>query len=183
MRFVRARDPQITTFLIALDHRVSQGDVPEYLQDNPLLLGQVVHSVIGGCAVYLLPVTEQGSDIHYMKIGVARNIEQRMRTIRTSLPLPLGKAMYFCVGPFKQALELERELHSWFDDCKWQGEWFCFECKEDMDKGVLYAIDRADEFLGIDANSFVFDFDDVDNPDVPAARAFAKAIWDAAGKG
>ena len=124
------REILISLFDAGINSRIAAGAVPQCMKNNPLLIGQVAHEVIAGCAVYLMSCQESGSGVQYLKIGLARNIKKRMETIAGACPLKIEKALYFCVGPFGRTLALEQKLHAKFADLRVTGEWFRFEYQQ-----------------------------------------------------
>jgi len=56
---------------------------------------------------------------NYIKIGLSRNVANRLRELQTSSPEPLH-----LVGTFAGGRRLERLLHQRFADHRVRGEWF-----------------------------------------------------------
>ena len=59
-----------------------------------------------------------------IKIGHAKNIEQRIVSMQTGCPNSLNLIMAFSVGSKKQAVDIESELHYLYRDMNVRGEWF-----------------------------------------------------------
>lgn len=68
------------------------------------------------------------------KIGIAANVEHRLKGIQTGYPFLLS--VYFC-KPVKNALVKERWLHKALDDYRLYGEWFDAGCLPFVDWSTL----------------------------------------------
>ncbi|MBD2415710.1 helicase [Nostoc calcicola FACHB-389] len=64
------------------------------------------------------------SDSKAIKIGRAKNIEQRMKSLQTSSPAHLKLIKSVQVDGASKAIELEQALHQQFQAIKLAGEWF-----------------------------------------------------------
>ncbi len=71
--------------------------------------------------VYLLQCGEN------YKIGVTRNLNQRLKQLRNSIPIELNLILYI-ETPF--AFKFEKRLHEIFKDKRLTGEWFKLNQKE-----------------------------------------------------
>lgn len=78
--------------------------------------------------VYLI----QMGDTKYYKIGVTKNINNRIKSLQTGNPLPLHTVTTIELGELYMNLvkDLEKQLHLLFSYCRKCGEWFKFENKE-----------------------------------------------------
>lgn len=160
--------------LKAISVRILNGGVPAEIAENPDILGQVVHEVVGGCAVYLMPCKEVGSDVRYVKIGMARDIKKRIDTISTGCPLEIKKALYFCTGSQGRALHMEKQMHEAFSEFRERGEWFRFNNQEEMQEQVKEMIAFAEDYLDDDFSQYVYE---VGKPTSPIAKAFVKKMY------
>lgn len=68
-------------------------------------------------------------DSNAIKIGRARNLERRMKSLQTSSPAKLELIKSISVQGIKEAQELEVSLHKKFDDIRLAGEWFKADSK------------------------------------------------------
>jgi len=59
----------------------------------------------------------------FVKIGITRNLENRMRSLRMGMPHPMHLA-YRRTVPAGLALQIERRMHEMFADRRVTGEWF-----------------------------------------------------------
>ncbi len=59
-----------------------------------------------------------------IKIGRAKNVEKRLKSLQTAHPYPLKLLKTFKVKGGKAAQELEKTLHQKFDHLRLLGEWF-----------------------------------------------------------
>lgn len=64
------------------------------------------------------------SDSKAIKIGRARNVEQRMKSLQTSSPAHLQLIKSVQVEGASKAIELEQALHQQFQSIRLAGEWF-----------------------------------------------------------
>lgn len=64
------------------------------------------------------------SDSKAIKIGRARNVEQRMKSLQTSSPAHLKLIKSVQVEGAEKAIELEQALHQQFQSIRLAGEWF-----------------------------------------------------------
>ena len=64
------------------------------------------------------------SDSKAIKIGMAKNLERRLKSLQTSSPAKLELIKSVLVSSREQAQELEKTLHQQFDDLQLTGEWF-----------------------------------------------------------
>ena len=69
-------------------------------------------------------------DFKYTKIGIAKNIKQRMSNIQNGCPFTLS---LYIGAHAPNVREIEKYLHDYFSDKNIRGEWFCFN-DEDIDK-------------------------------------------------
>lgn len=78
--------------------------------------------------VYLI----QMGDTKYYKIGITKNINNRIKSLQTGNPLPLHTVTTIELGELYMNLvkDLEKQLHLLFSYCRKYGEWFKFENKE-----------------------------------------------------
>lgn len=78
--------------------------------------------------VYLI----QMGDTKYYKIGITKNINNRIKSLQTGNPLPLHTVTTIELGELYMNLvkDLEKQLHLLFSYCRKCGEWFKFENKE-----------------------------------------------------
>ena len=58
------------------------------------------------------------------KIGVSRNIDQRLKTLQASSPEKLAVLGSRVYDRSREAYSTERELHARFEDKRGHGEWF-----------------------------------------------------------
>jgi len=63
-------------------------------------------------------------DSNSIKIGRAEDVEQRLRSLQTSSPIPLKLLKAIQVNTLKEAQDLERSLHVKFSHLRMSGEWF-----------------------------------------------------------
>ena len=63
-------------------------------------------------------------DSNAIKIGHAKNLEKRIKTLQTSSPAKLTLIKSIQVGSSSEAKELERSLHRKFNEIRITGEWF-----------------------------------------------------------
>lgn len=63
-------------------------------------------------------------DSNAIKIGRAKNLEKRMKSLQTSSPAKLKLIKTIQVEGSKKAQELERSLHQQFREIRLTGEWF-----------------------------------------------------------
>lgn len=59
-----------------------------------------------------------------VKIGVARNIESRIRALNTGSPYPLNLLGYIKCSGKLLAFEIEKKMHKRFRVFRFNGEWF-----------------------------------------------------------
>jgi hypothetical protein len=57
----------------------------------------------------------------YYKIGIAKDVEKRMRELQTGDPI---KHLFVCSSFFEDAPKFEKRLHEAFDEYRVEGEWF-----------------------------------------------------------
>ena len=78
--------------------------------------------------VYLI----QMGDTKYYKIGITKNINNRIKSLQTGNPLPLHTVTTIELGELYMNLvkDLEKQLHLLFSYCRKCGEWFKFKNKE-----------------------------------------------------
>lgn len=180
----RSRREQIDEEQRALNHfthavnlRLAAGKVPSFIRSRPSLIGQCVHDVVDATAVYLMICRERGSSQAYVKIGLARNIAKRMATIATGCPLTIQKAMYFCTPGYQRAYALEHEMHDAFYARRVRGEWF--QVGEEAERQIVVneMVTFAEDRLGENFNSFIYDPTLADHPRLPDVRTFLGAIW------
>lgn len=72
------------------------------------------------CWVYFVQQGDRGS----IKIGVADNIERRIKGLQTGSPHKLNLLARIGCGGRKQAYDLENQLHRRFSSYRLEGEWF-----------------------------------------------------------
>jgi len=63
-------------------------------------------------------------DSNSIKIGRAKDVEQRLKSLQTSSPVPLELLKVIQVNSMKEAENLERSLHAKFSHLRMSGEWF-----------------------------------------------------------
>ena len=85
-------------------------------------------SPIGDDLYYIYIVYQAGTDI--VKVGVAKDIPSRLRTMQTSNPAKLEIYGAISVGSKDQAFFVEASLHQRLKKFKLRGEWF--ECRRKM---------------------------------------------------
>ena len=61
---------------------------------------------------------------HAIKIGRAKNVEERLKSLQTAHPYPLKVLKTLKVSGGKAAIDLEKQLHQRFADYRLSGEWF-----------------------------------------------------------
>lgn len=69
-----------------------------------------------------------------IKIGVSSTIYQRLLTLQTGLPYPMGICLHSLIGDRGQAMRLEAALHRAFAHRNTRGEWFAFDLSSEADK-------------------------------------------------
>ena len=83
----------------------------------------------------------------YVKIGVARNVKSRIKTLQTGNPYKLKVLSVIKCSGQKEAYALEARLHKFFKKNHFNGEWFK---KVDMKRAEAYfqrAVDNPQENL------------------------------------
>lgn len=163
-------------FMDALNQAIDRGDIPEWAEENPQLIGQTAFLYLGPC-VYLLHAQERGSDICYLKVGVAKKLNKRLATIKTALPLAMEFANYVCTGTCGVAYRLEKEIHNSLDKHRCQGEWFQFDGRAAADEAVASAKAEADVLLGTSANMFRFEIGMESLASFTGQSGFLEALW------
>lgn len=63
-------------------------------------------------------------DSNSIKIGRAEDVEQPLKSLQTSSPIPLKLLKVIQVNSMKEAQNLERSLHVKFSHLRMSGEWF-----------------------------------------------------------
>ena len=63
-------------------------------------------------------------DSNAIKIGMAKNLERRLKSLQTSSPAKLELIKSVQVSSQEEARELEKTLHKKFEDIQITGEWF-----------------------------------------------------------
>ena len=48
-----------------IDLKTYNGSAPKEIIENPEIVGQVIHDIVGGCAVYLAPCRQRDSDVRF----------------------------------------------------------------------------------------------------------------------
>lgn len=88
------------------------------------------------CYVYaLLCQNEDGPG--YVKFGHSHDVVKRVHDIKVGCPIKV-RYLAFIRASFKEkALEVERALHTQFNDRRTQGEWFSFDFTSELDKQVF----------------------------------------------
>lgn len=64
------------------------------------------------------------STADYMKIGISKNLDSRIKQVQTGCPIQLRRVEYVVVENRDIALSLEKMLHNEFKDLNTFGEWF-----------------------------------------------------------
>lgn len=64
------------------------------------------------------------SDSNAIKIGMAKSLERRLKSLQTSSPAKLELLKSVSVASREEAQELEKTLHKQFEDLRLTGEWF-----------------------------------------------------------
>jgi hypothetical protein len=172
----------LNDFVRSVNLRLASKDLPEYIRKDPLIVGQCVHEVVRGTAVYLMICEERGSSVTYIKVGLARNIAKRMGALTSSCPLPIRRALYFCTAGYRHAWALEQALHEKFSDLRIGGEWFKIDRPEDRAGIVASMVDFAEERLGDNFNSFVFDPKKANDPSMRKVCSFVETVWELTGE-
>lgn len=73
----------------------------------------------GKRCVYFISSAQEPDVGDVVKIGIASNLDARLKAIQTHQP----ETMYV-VGTLPGGVELEREIHKQFQHCRMRGEWF-----------------------------------------------------------
>ena len=71
-----------------------------------------------------------------VKIGVAKDVPERIETIQTHNPGKVKFVMAIQCSSRKQAMNLESRIHHWQRKHKIRGEWFRPECIEGFKKNI-----------------------------------------------
>ena len=167
----------ISRFVDGMESRIAAGKVPQFIKLNPQIIGQVAHELIEGCAVYLMACRERGSEVQYIKIGLARNIKKRVEAISVGCPLEIKKVLYFCMGSYGRALKLERSLHKEFAVNRVTGEWFRFDNQQEKAEQVEKILVFVEHNMGPDFNMFLYDTALTKDPDIKELTEFARLVW------
>lgn len=67
------------------------------------------------------------SDFKYTKIGIAKNIKQRMSNVQSGCPFHLT---LYLGAHAPNTRDIEKYLHKHFEDKNTRGEWFCLDVGE-----------------------------------------------------
>lgn len=70
--------------------------------------------------IYVLKITDTANNVFY-KIGLAKNLEQRVNTLQTGNPFEIKIILSFYV---ESMIEEEKKLHFMFSHKRLRGEWF-----------------------------------------------------------
>jgi hypothetical protein len=93
--------------------------------------GKRVHALDGGTAVraphFVYFILNEES--RAIKIGRARDVAKRLKTLQTSSPAPLKSLGAAALANEKAAADFEAKLHAEFADIRLTGEWFRAEAK------------------------------------------------------
>lgn len=73
-----------------------------------------------------------------VKIGVSSIVYQRMLSLKTGMPYPMGVCLHASVGDRSQAARFEAALHRAFADRNTRGEWFEFNLADPVDKFAFH---------------------------------------------
>lgn len=166
-----------SAFFASVNHKLTLGAVPPAVRDNPAILGQRVHDVIGGLCVYLMACPEVSGGVTHIKIGLARKVRQRVSTINSSCPLQIRKVMYFCTPGYARARALEQHMHQSFDGLRGSGEWFRIDDRDDLERAVSDMMDCATNFLADDFNYWVYDPSQEGAPGLADVETFLRMVW------
>lgn len=71
----------------------------------------------------------QAGDEPFYKIGIASDVKQRVRQIRTNSPL---EPRVIATRSLENAHALEQDLHAIFERHHLHGEWFCIKHEDDL---------------------------------------------------
>lgn len=164
-------------FFASVSHKLTLGTVPPAVRDNPAILGQRVHDVIGGMCVYLMACPEVSGGVTHIKIGLARKVRQRVSTINSSCPLTIRKVMYFCTPGYARARALEQHMHQSFAALRSSGEWFRIDARDDLERSVSAMMDCATDFLEDDFNSWIYDPSQESAPGLADVETFLRMVW------
>lgn len=76
-------------------------------------IGNVLHHIGPAYSVFMM--TAGADSPEYVKVGIAKKLPKRIRTLIKSSPIPMRVGVYTMVPSFKQALELRAEIASYLD--------------------------------------------------------------------
>lgn len=71
----------------------------------------------------------------YFKVGITQNLSKRIKQIQTGCPLKISRVYYYVLDTKQEALELEKEIHTFLSKISTSGEWFL------MQDGFFYDIE------------------------------------------
>lgn len=60
----------------------------------------------------------------YFKVGITQNLSKRIKQIQTGCPLKISRVYYYTLDTKSEALELEKEIHTFLSKVSTVGEWF-----------------------------------------------------------
>jgi hypothetical protein len=72
-------------------------------------------------------VTKTGETVRHFKIGITRNLSQRLRAVQNGCPTPITSVMSVILPNRCQAERAEKEMHGLLEPYHLNGEWFAFD--------------------------------------------------------
>lgn len=121
--------------------------MPDDLKENPSLVGDYVHSIMKPAyVVYLMRCQERQGNVHYLKVGHAKNLKTRWGQIQTCCPLNIYHVMYTVVYSKEQAICLEKSFQGETVGHV-RGEWFGFKGPEGVFGGIENAMDKVESSM------------------------------------
>lgn len=102
-------------------------------------------------------VGDGGGSTRYFKIGVARNLLNRVREVQTGCPVPITQVLSADMLTRRLALRAEKEMHAGLAGYRSSGEWFVFDMANATHKADFNRVSRAvlDQFGGADLRWFI----------------------------
>ncbi|MCK5016875.1 MAG: GIY-YIG nuclease family protein [Candidatus Peribacteraceae bacterium] len=162
-----------------INAQIDAGEAPQPLVDKPELLGQVISSVVPGCAVYLMKCRERSGDAVYMKVGIAVDVKKRLLGLQIGCPLIITNAIYFFTASKEEAYSIEQKILKELDAYRVTGEWLHAE-NEKKRKHI------ASEYMRVSSDilfgePMMFSYDSsICGDDIRSIHDYIKRVWELA---
>jgi len=102
--------------------KIAKNIIIQHMNKLGILVNRKIGKVVNGtCYVYV--IQQQGGDWH-VKIGKAKDVENRLKSLQTSSPYDLKIMVKICATDETHALNMEKGLHERLKKHKVRGEWF-----------------------------------------------------------